>query len=180
MLQNTRKIRAQNVAKPLRTWVILQVRKLKRSYLKDDAVFCSYSSKLSYKLKVCVLKRKSQFLQRAIKYSSHMHSWWSASITHTHTWCPQKKTKFRRSWDNWLFWRRNISSSGRSRGEKTDDAFQPHEETNEWIMYNPLTQNKQQKAEFGQNSARGMEEEGKGTQKYSHSKYRAAAVGFKS
>lgn len=47
-------------------------------------------------------------------------------------------------------------------------------------MYNPLTQNKQQKAEFGQNSAREMEEEWKGTQKYSHNKYQAAALGFKS
>lgn len=37
-------------------------------------------------------------------------------------------------------------------------------------MYNPLTQQKQQKAEFSQNLARGMEEEGERTQKYSRNK----------
>lgn len=169
MLQDTRKIRAKNVMKMLWNWVIPQVRKQEREDLKDGIVFWSYNSNLLHKLNALLLTRKSHVLWRAFKSPLHTHSWLSASITHV---MSPKKTKVRPPWDNLIFWRRNISGGGRSRrgGETRQHISAIRGNTNKLIMYNPPKQQKQQKAEFSQNLAMGIEGEREGTQKYSHNK----------
>lgn len=148
----------------LRTRMILQVRRQRRSGLKDD-VFWSHNSNLLCKWKVCVLK-SCDFLSAGLSNTHHTQASWLICQHSVDVMSP-KKEKIWAVMRHWLFWKRG-SISDRSSEEKNMTHLRQVRK-HKWIIF----------AEFSQNLSRGMEEEGKRTQKYCHSKSLTAALVLK-